>query len=71
MVYVTEIDLVLMDTLVRTLGLTAVGLGAFGAHGLAKHVGNDPKKLKVKQLNRVPKREREAAQNAKETYIHY
>ncbi|CAO3667681.1 unnamed protein product [Umbelopsis vinacea] len=29
-----------------TLGLTAVGLGAFGAHGLAKHVGNDPKKLK-------------------------
>ncbi|GAB5589938.1 hypothetical protein Unana1_04838 [Umbelopsis nana] len=29
-----------------TLGLTAVGLGAFGAHGLAKHVNNDPKKLK-------------------------
>jgi uncharacterized membrane protein YgdD (TMEM256/DUF423 family) len=30
-----------------TLGVTAVALGAFGAHGLAKHVNNDPKKLKV------------------------
>ncbi|KAJ2958069.1 hypothetical protein NQZ79_g6302 [Umbelopsis isabellina] len=29
-----------------TLGLTGVGLGAFGAHGLAKHVDNDAKKIK-------------------------
>jgi hypothetical protein len=67
----TEIALVLMNTLVRTLGLTAVGLGAFGAHGLAKHVGNDPKKLKVKQWNRLPKREGEPEQNAKGTYVLY
>ncbi|ORY02884.1 DUF423-domain-containing protein [Basidiobolus meristosporus CBS 931.73] len=29
------------------LGATGVALGAFGAHGLAKHVDNDPKKLKM------------------------
>ncbi|KAG0166139.1 hypothetical protein DFQ28_009038 [Apophysomyces sp. BC1034] len=28
------------------LGLTALGLGAFGSHGLAKYVGNDPAKLR-------------------------
>ncbi|KAI9492616.1 hypothetical protein BDB00DRAFT_788602 [Zychaea mexicana] len=28
------------------LGLTAVGLGAFGTHGLAKYVGDDATKLK-------------------------
>ncbi|KAI9261643.1 hypothetical protein BDA99DRAFT_560505 [Phascolomyces articulosus] len=28
------------------LGLTAVGLGAFGAHGLVKYVGDDATKLK-------------------------
>ncbi|KAI7881870.1 DUF423-domain-containing protein [Lichtheimia hyalospora FSU 10163] len=27
------------------LGLTGIGLGAFGAHGLAKRVGNDPSKI--------------------------
>ncbi|KAI8141668.1 hypothetical protein BJV82DRAFT_518304 [Fennellomyces sp. T-0311] len=31
---------------VPVIGLTAVGLGAFGSHGLAKYVGDDAAKLK-------------------------